>query len=494
MSSAEPFDVCLIYEHPGELQDNQTQAWVETMIRSMPTINFAIISIHADDCSTADQDKVLETPLQKQVEIHLPRIGNRAPKVGGYRRDKALSAAPDLLDALFDGKETATADALKMLQRQLAQVPEQALATFLHSEANFQMLRKAYERNVAGSSFKDFFNLARELLTPLYAFSELVETLPVAHCYHSLSSGHAGFLGTLLQRKHGAKLISSDQGVINLPASSSDNSAQHRDQQSSATDHIQLWLRLRDAMKRVTEHDASLLTTASQFHFDAYRNELGSKKKIQLIPNGVDLEYFSHFFSPHPEGPPQIVATIGPVIPARDIKSFIRAIASLRERLPHVMAWVVGSLSIDSRYAQECQSLVRNLGLYNHLRFFGDQDESTIYPRIGVMVINTVSDIPPISLHHAQATGVPVVATRVGANSEFIEGRDEQDRKSGPSGSVVPIADPAATATAIQQLLEDTRKWKAARETGVYRCNRYYSLESMLQQYRVLYLSAPAGD
>lgn len=494
MSITGPFDVCLIYEHPGELQDNRTQAWVDKMIRSMPTLNFAIITVHASDNSNRTPDKLFDNPLHHQVQINLPEQANSVSRARGYRRDTALTAAPELLDALFKGEESATADALKMLQRQLAQAPENALATFLHSEANFQMLRKVYERNVAGSPFNDFFTLARELLTPLYALSGLVESLPVAHCYHSLTSGHAGFLGTLLQRKHGARLICSDQGVINLPASGSDNSAQHRNQQSPTTDHIQLWLRLRDAMKRVTEHDASLLTTASQFHFDAYRNELGTKKKIHLIPNGIDLEYFSHFFSPHAKGPPHIVATIGPVIPSRDIKSFIRAIASLRERLPHVMAWVVGSLSIDSRYSQECQSLVRNLGLYNHLRFFGDQDESTIYPRIGVMVINTVSDIPPISLHHAQATGVPVVATRVGANSEFIEGRDEQDRKLGQSGSIVPIADPAATAKAIQLLLEDRLKWKAARETGVVRCNKYYSLESMLQQYRVLYQPAPAGN
>jgi len=102
-------------------------------------------------------------------------------------------------------------------------------------------------------------------------------------------------------------------------------------------------------------------------------------------------------------------------------------------------------------------------------------------------VVNTLTDTPPISLQHAQAAGVPVIATNIGACRELLEGREENDKLLGKSGAVVPIADPKATANAIEKLLNNPHVWAKTRLAGVERCHRYYSLDTMLQHYRTLY-------
>ncbi len=488
MMGHEHFDVCLIYEHYGNFQGNDIRPWFENLINSMPSTKFSVVAIHSGDApheilplGTAEPSSFHHINIDIRKAWEIPQ-SNRST-----RRTPALPAASELLDALFLGEAATISDAMEKLQHQLEVSPKGARAAFLHGEPNWQMLRDSYNRNSPGEPFQEFFHLARALLAPLYAFAELVDVLPEANSYHALSHGYAGYLGTLLQKRHNARLISSNKGSQTLPKREQKRESNRTTATMRSFEHADFWLRLRDAMQRVTNNHATAITTTSQYQFDLRRKELGPIPAIHLIPEGIDTDYYHHFYTQHSAGPPPVVATIGPVVPTRDVKGFIRAIANLRERLPHITAWVVGSLHSDPHYAKECKSLVRNLGLYNHLRFFGDQDESTIYPRIGALVINTLSDTPPITLQQAQAAGVPVIATNVGACKELIEGRNEQDQELGASGAVVPIADPVATASAIAVLFENPEVWKSARSAGIKRCQRYYGLDVMLQQYQNLY-------
>lgn len=488
MIDTEEFDVCLIYEHYGEFQGSNIRPWVEKLIRSMPTTNFSVVAIYsgqeAHSESTAEPEQLMDYHC---LNIDIRKAWELPQSSRMSRKEKALPAATELLKALHQGQSSKIADSMEKLQHQLDAAPAGTHAAFLHSEPNWMMIRESYNQNAAGTPFQEYFHLSRALLSPLYAFSELVDSLPVAECYHTLTNGYAGYLGTLLQTRHSARLISSNKGSQTLPKRDFSQQANRTDAAMHSIEHVDLWLRLREAMKRVTNSRATAITTTSQHQMDLRKKELDKETAIHLIPDGIDTDHFFHLYAHHGNGPPPIVATIGPVVPARDIKGFIRAIASLREQMPLITGWVVGSLQSDPHYAKECKSLVRNLGLYNHLRFFGDQDESTIYPRIGALVVNTLTDSPPISLQHAQAAGVPVIATNIGACRELIEGRESNDKLLGPSGAVVPIADPSATAKAIANLLKDPHVWTKTRIAGVERCNRYYSLDAMLQQYRTLY-------
>ncbi|HEY3599433.1 MAG TPA: glycosyl transferase family 1, partial [Paraburkholderia sp.] len=63
----------------------------------------------------------------------------------------------------------------------------------------------------------------------------------------------------------------------------------------------------------------------------------------------------------------------------------------------------------------------------------------------------------------------------------------DEDRALGAAGLVVPIANPAAFAQAVLELLGDEPRWLAAQQAGLARVRRFYTKAQMIDQYRVLY-------
>ena len=123
------------------------------------------------------------------------------------------------------------------------------------------------------------------------------------------------------------------------------------------------------------------------------------------------------------------------------------------------------------------------------MRFLGFQNVNEIMPQLGLMVLTSISEALPLVILEANAAGLPCLATDVGACRELIEGAGEEDRRIGPSGAVVPIADPDATAKEALRLLGDSQAWRSAQRAGLERVRRYYTLDSMFSQYRDIYRS-----
>jgi glycosyltransferase involved in cell wall biosynthesis len=110
-----------------------------------------------------------------------------------------------------------------------------------------------------------------------------------------------------------------------------------------------------------------------------------------------------------------------------------------------------------------------------------------ILPRLGLMVLTSISEGLPLVVLEGYAAGVPVVSTDVGSCRELIEGRTEEDRALGAAGRVVPIADPEATAEASLELLTDEQRWREAQQAGIRRVEAYYDQPTLFKNYREIY-------
>jgi sugar transferase (PEP-CTERM/EpsH1 system associated) len=99
-------------------------------------------------------------------------------------------------------------------------------------------------------------------------------------------------------------------------------------------------------------------------------------------------------------------------------------------------------------------------------------------PSYGEGVSNTILE--------AMASGLPVVATSVGANAELVA--------DGGTGSIVPRADPAALSRAIERYVDDEALARSHGAASRARAEQRFSLERMVERYHRLYAALAPLD
>jgi len=166
--------------------------------------------------------------------------------------------------------------------------------------------------------------------------------------------------------------------------------------------------------------------------------------RVSVILNGVDLARFAPADRAVSQPGAPVVVTLANLRPEKGLHQLVDAAHLVRQRLPAVRfeIWGEGVL----RPALEEQ--VRRKALTETVRFQGTTREpQDVLRRCDVFVLPSLSEACSNVLMEALATGLPVVATRVGGNPGLVE--------DGRSGLLVPPGNPAALAEAIVQILQD---------------------------------------
>ena len=197
------------------------------------------------------------------------------------------------------------------------------------------------------------------------------------------------------------------------------------------------------------------------------------------IPNGIRLAPFADA-----DAVPAPARTAGIVMVSRlskqkDHPTLLRAVALLRDRglSPPVLLAGAGK----ARHRRPLERLAAELGLQQQVRFLGlcrNVPELLMTHRIAVL--STRYEGMPLALIEGMAAGCAVAASAVPGVREVIE--------DGIDGLLVPGADPAALADALERLLRDdalaARLGARAREVAVTE----YARERMNARYEALFL------
>ncbi len=208
--------------------------------------------------------------------------------------------------------------------------------------------------------------------------------------------------------------------------------------------------------------------------------------KCMVIPNGVDCDAYGRLSRPGNNRPPT-VALIGRVVPIKDIKTYLHAIALLKNRIPGLEALVLGPTDEDPAYYAECLKLAQELGLGKTLLFTGRVSLAEYLPQIHLNVLTSLSEAQPLVILEAGAAGVPTVSSDVGACREMIFGSVDERPNLGVGGAISPIGDAAATAEAIYEFLTKRDHLQRAAQVIRARAFRYYSKSRMDASYRHVY-------
>lgn len=211
-------------------------------------------------------------------------------------------------------------------------------------------------------------------------------------------------------------------------------------------------------------------------------------ERITTICNGVDTGKFLP--APHkPTGvlPEQlageglvIIGTVGRLQPVKDQQLLLRAFAELVRESAGLAAnarlLVVGNGPLRDTLMQLAQSL----GIEHLTAFTGDRtDVAQLLQCMDVFVLPSLAEGISNTLLEAMATGLPVIATRVGGNVELV--------RDGENGALFESGDVASLTRLLAAYVTDgdARRRHGERSRGL--ALESFSLEAMIEGYRGAY-------
>lgn len=487
-------DVCLILEGTFPFVVGGVSAWVYDLIRGLPDLKFSVI--HISPMPTTFRELKYEFPKNLVFFEETYLFDYQIEKRGSWswRKRRAWKELARAYRDLLRGRMNAFPTLARWIHGGI-DCPLN-LHDFAHSEPTWKFILSQYHREKGHPSFIDYFWTWRLLHLPLI---QLLRTpLPEASVYHAVSTGYAGFLASIARVRTQRPMLLTEHGIytrerkMEIFQSSWIHSELPKSLAITTTRDFfrDWWIRTFSWMSRLTYTYADAILTLFERNRLLQIEEGAGASKTRVIPNGVVLSRLRNI--PRPGGlhvPPRLLF-FGRVVPIKDVKTFVKVIKELTVIWPNLEARIAGPTDEDVPYYQECEQLVRSLQLGQNIRFLGRVEAETVYAWPDLLVLTSISEAQPLVILEANACGIPVVATDVGACRELLEGAAPADRALGPSGLITPVGDVAALARSIRTLMENPVLYKRMAFAGRQRVNRSYRQEVLLAEYQSLYENA----
>ena len=481
-------DICLVLEGSYPYALGGVASWTHELIQTHHHLTFSLVAIVSAQSPAVfayelpDNVKQVQTLRLQQLPKGIASLPARQEKALFSRLQAPLTrlqsqAKLDDLAALIE--------ALRPYRGRLG------ARVLLDSPAAWELLLSMYEKTMPKTSFLEYFWSWRGLFGGLYSI--LLSPLPKAKAYHALCTGYAGLFAARAHLETGRACALTEHGIYTNERRIEIASADWLDDPHSfnlAVDSAQsrelkdFWIDTFGNYSRLCYAACDKIITLYEGNQEFQRMDGADPAKLTVIPNGIDEKRYGTIARmPHPP----TVALIGRVVPIKDIKTFIKAIALLKEMIPDVHALVMGPFDEDPAYAQECVEMVEHLNMQEIFIFTGKVKVEDYFPTIDVLVLTSISEAQPLVILEGGIAGIPTVATDVGACREMILGGSHEQPKLPPGGAIVPLANARAVAEALQRILLDEAYRQQCSEAISMRVRRYYSKAAQYAAYRALY-------
>ena len=175
-----------------------------------------------------------------------------------------------------------------------------------------------------------------------------------------------------------------------------------------------------------------------------------------------------------------VIGTVGRLAEVKDQLTLVRAFAEVLRQSPahrdRLRLVIVG----DGPLRPAVEACIQEEGIEPWVWLAGDRDDVPellrlfdlfVLPSLGEGISNTILE--------AMATGLPVVATRVGGNPELVD--------DGVTGALVPVSDPAAMARAIADYIQDQERMRQHGAAGRVKVAENFTWERCTEEYLSVY-------
>lgn len=229
-----------------------------------------------------------------------------------------------------------------------------------------------------------------------------------------------------------------------------------------------------------------VLVNAQTIKENLIKREKIPTEKIQVIYNGIDLNKFDSRRRSRNQireslgilnGNP-VIGIIGRLAKEKDHQTFLNAAKIIISALPKLNFIIAG----DGNLRKELESASVSLGLNNRVIFTGNTHNiSDILQATDILVSTSLYEGCSNVILEAMATGLPVVASKVGGNPEIVN--------DGTTGILVPPQNPNALAKAILSLLNNPQLMQSMGKNGRERIEADFLLSKMVNNTEEVYES-----
>jgi sugar transferase (PEP-CTERM/EpsH1 system associated) len=210
--------------------------------------------------------------------------------------------------------------------------------------------------------------------------------------------------------------------------------------------------------------------------------------RIAQIYNGVDSELF------HPAGERReevpcagfagtgdfVIGTVGRMQDVKDQLTLARAFVRLIQAIPGAAQRLRLVMIGDGPLREKVRVLLANAGLERNAWLPGERnDVPRIMRSFDLFVLPSLAEGISNTILEAMASGLPVLATAVGGNSELIQ--------AGVTGTLVPRDDPESMAHAMRAYAESVALCRSQGSDARRTVERRFGMETMVNAYMAVY-------
>lgn len=489
-------DVVFLCEGTYPFVPGGVSSWIHSLIRGMPELEFGIVYLAPSEKDELEFRYEIPENVKDLVVVPLYDIVFK-PQSQTQFQAEAWDEVTPFIKGILRGESVGFEKAFRHLSPHGNSEPTLTVRELANSYPAWEVLTEAYRQNYPKASFNDFFWSWRYAFLPL--FKLFLAELPPARLYHTVTTGWSGMLAAVAGMRTSTPFITTEHGLYvnerRIEISQADwifvDAPRRGALEVGLGTFKEIWIHLFLALGKLCYQQTDRIYTLFEGNLRKEIEFGAPEEKLEIIPNGVDIEVFTNYGEKAlPEDDNVFrVGLIGRVVPIKDIKTFIKAVRFMNEQIQNLEVYVLGPTDEDENYFAECQTMTEALGLHNVLTFTGSVDVKRWYPSLDVQVLTSISEGQPLVLLEGFCTGLPVVASDVGACREMVYGRSSEDRALGSAGSVTWVGNARQTAEAVIALYKNPAERKKRGEAGRARVNKYYRRDQMLESYRSIYHS-----
>jgi len=226
---------------------------------------------------------------------------------------------------------------------------------------------------------------------------------------------------------------------------------------------------------------SDVVTAVSGFLQEKTRQNFNAETPITVIPNFVDTKLYKRVECTQLQKQLNIndefvLMHVSNFRPVKRVQDCVRILEEVRKTVPAKLVFVG-----DGPERSDAERLVRELGLWDHVKFLGKQSAlPEILSIADIFLLPSQSESFGLSALEAMSCEVPVIATNIGGVPEVVG--------HGECGYIAELGDVQRMARYCVELFTSPKKLAAFRANARKRAVQHYDIDLIVPMYEEVYL------